>query len=336
MDMKKWLENLIGTKEKKAFPILSFPSISLMGMTVKELIHDSQAQARGMKLIADRTNSLAAVSMMDLSVEAEAFGSKIRVTDEEVPTVVGTIVTTEEEADALQVPRVGTGRTGKYLEAIGEAKRVILDRPVFAGVIGSFSLAARLMDVSEAMIYCYDEPDMVHKVMDKVTGFLIDYVKAFKEKGADGVVIAEPVTGILSPALAEEFSEKYLKRIVDAVQDETFLVIYHNCGNNTLQMLDSILRVGAGAYHFGNAVSMKAIMERLPSDVLAMGNIDPSAQFLSGTPETIQAATRQLMGDCAQYPNFVISSGCDIPPMSPWANIDAFFEAVQQFYSDAE
>ncbi len=29
------------------------------------------------------------------------------------------------------------------------------------------------------------------------------------------------------------------------------------------------------------------------------------------------------------YPNFLISSGCDIPPITPWENIDAFFAAVQ-------
>ena len=29
------------------------------------------------------------------------------------------------------------------------------------------------------------------------------------------------------------------------------------------------------------------------------------------------------------YPNFVISGGCDIPPQSPWDNIDAFFAAAK-------
>jgi len=29
----------------------------------------------------------------------------------------------------------------------------------------------------------------------------------------------------------------------------------------------------------------------------------------------------------------VISTGCDSPPMSPWANIEAFFGAVSEFYN---
>lgn len=335
MDMKKWLDGMIDANSKKAMPILSFPSISLMNITVKELISDADTQAKGMKLIAERTNAAASVSMMDLSVEAEAFGSEIRISNEEVPTVIGAIVTSVEEADALTIPLVGAGRTGKYIEAVGKAKKLIGDRPVFAGVIGAFSLAARLMDVSEAMIYCYDEPGMVHTVMGKVTSFLIDYIKAYKSTGADGVVIAEPVTGILSPTLAAEFSEPYIKQIVDAVQDDGFIVIYHNCGNNAILMIDSILRTGAAAYHFGNAISMKEMMSHIPANVMAMGNLDPSSLFRNGAPQSVREETLKVLTECTQFKNFIISSGCDIPPMSPWENIDAFFSAVDEFYAQA-
>ena len=49
-----------------------------LGITVKELVMDSALQAKGMKMVADRVDSSAAVSMMDLSVEAEAFGAQSR------------------------------------------------------------------------------------------------------------------------------------------------------------------------------------------------------------------------------------------------------------------
>ena len=133
-DMKRWLEELRGAPVKKAMPVLSFPAIQLMGISVRELISSSDAQARGMHLVAQRTDAAASVSLMDLSVEAECFGSAIRVSDEEVPTVVGSIVSTEEEARALAVPPVGAGRTGLYIEAIEKAVGLITDRPVFAGV----------------------------------------------------------------------------------------------------------------------------------------------------------------------------------------------------------
>lgn len=334
MQTRAWLNEMLAAPRKKAMPVLSFPSISLMGITVKELIEDSSLQAKGMKMIADRVDSAASVSMMDLSVEAEAFGSQIRLSDDEVPTVIGSIVTSEEEAEALQVPPVGAGRTGRYIEAIAKAAELITDRPVFAGVIGPFSLAGRLMDVTEALVNCYAEPDMVHILMKKCTTFLINYITAYKEQtGAAGVVMAEPLTGLLSPAMAAEFSEPYVKQIVDAVQDDNFLVIYHNCGNNTILMIDSILRTGSAAYHFGNSIDMKEMLTHIPKDVIAMGNVDPAGQFRNGTPESIKEETKRVMeACCAEYPNFVISSGCDIPPATKWENIDAFFEAVDEFY----
>ncbi len=332
MNMKQWLEDLKAAPVKKAMPVLSFPSIQLLDIGVKELISSSDMQSKGMKLIADRTNAAASVSMMDLSLEAEAFGSTIRVSDDEVPTVIGHIVESQEQADALQVPEVGAGRTSIYIEAIGKACKLITDRPVFAGVIGPFSLAGRLLDVSEAMIYCYDDPDMVHTVLTKVTDFLIRYIRAYKEIGANGVVIAEPLAGLLSPVLNDEFSVPYVKRIVDELQDDNFIIIYHNCGGGTIRMIDGILSIGAGAYHFGNAIDMTEMVKHIPADTVVMGNIDPSTQFRNGTPESIREATLSLLEACHSYPNFIISSGCDIPPLSSWENIDAFFAAVDEFY----
>lgn len=334
MNMYKWLEDLRTAKVKKSMPILSFPSAQLLGVTVKELIMDYLKQAEGMKRICDRLPTLASVSLMDLSVEAECFGAEIVFSDDEVPTVVGKLVGSVEEAEQLKIPAAGDCRTAIYIKAVGEACKLIKDRPVFAGVIGSFSLAGRLVGVTEAMINCYEEPEMMKIVLEKSTRFIIDYINEFKKAGANGVVIAEPLTGMLSPALAEEFSEPYIKMIIDSCQTEDFIVIYHNCGDYAVNMISSLLKTGAKAFHFGNAVDMREVLKKIPESVVAMGNIDPAGQFKNGTPASIRAETLKLLEDCSRYDNFVISSGCDIPPSSRWENIDAYFDAIKEFYSD--
>ena len=331
-DMKQWLSQMLEAPVKKAMPVLSFPAVQLMDVSVRELISSSELQARGMELVAQRTDAAASVSLIVLALEAECFGAQIRFFDDEVPTVVGSLITSLEEAEAMPVPQVGAGRTGIYIEAIRQAAERITDRPVLAGVIGPFSLAGRLMDVSEAMIYCYEDPDMVHTLLKKATEFLISYSKEYKQAGANGIVMAEPLAGLLSPALAEEFSGPYVKQIVDAVQDDSFLVIYHNCGGSTIQTIDSILASGAAAYHFGNAIDMAEMIPHIPPETIVMGNVDPAREFRNGTPESIRRATLELMERCCSHRNFVISSGCDIPPLSRWENIDAFFAAVAEFY----
>ncbi|MCI8468174.1 MAG: methyltransferase, partial [Eggerthellaceae bacterium] len=124
----------------------------------------------------------------------------------------------------------------------------------------------------------------------------------------------------------------YVKRIVDAVQDDEFAVVYHNCGNSVVAAADDVAATGAAAFHFGNAIDLADILPLMPPDALVMGNVDPAGEIRNGTPESVREATLALMAACAHHPNFVPSTGCDVPPMSPWENIDAFFAAVDEFY----
>lgn len=325
---------------KKPIPVLSFPCIQLLGISVKDLISDSDLQAKGMKAVADRCpNAGASVSLMDLSVEAECFGSPIHFSDDEVPTVMGPIIDPDDDedehieaAEALKVPEIGTGRTQIYIDAIEKALKLITDRPVYAGVIGPFSLAGRIADVTSSLVFCISEPEYMHIILEKCTEFIIKYIKAYKAIGANGVVMAEPLAGLLSPQLAMEFSGKYCKRIVDAVKDDNFTFIYHNCGNTANVITEAITYCGADMYHFGDAVDMEEILQKMPSDVICLGNVSPAHEFRGGSPESIKAKTKEIMAKCCKYPNYIPSSGCDIPPMSSWDNIDAFFEAVEEYY----
>lgn len=329
INMRSWVAEQILSDDKKPLPLLSFPCVQLMDAKVSDLVRSSELQSQGLALLADRLDAACAVSFMDLSVEAEAFGAKVRFSDNEVPSVIGALISDEDEAEELEIPPVGASRTGIYIEAVSQAAALVKDKPLLAGVIGPFSLAGRLLDVSEAMIYCYEEPDMVHVVLKKASDFLIEYCKAYREAGANGVFIAEPLAGLLSPAMAQEFSHSYVKRIVDAVQCDTFAVFYHNCGDRVYLMTEGIFSIGAMAYHFGDAASLADMLSAAPEDVLVMGNISPASQLRAGTPDSIRNAVHDLRASCGMWKNFMLSSGCDIPFDTPWENIDAFFEAAR-------
>lgn len=333
MNMKQWVAETIRSEKKKAAPILSFPGIQMIGHTVDELVRDGHLQALCMEAIAKRFPTGAAFSLMDLSVEAEAFGSPVCYSEDEVPTVTAALIHDETEAENLVVPEVGAGRTKECIKGIKEATELITDRPVLAGIIGPFSLAGRLLDMTEIMILCYEDPELVETVLEKATAFLIQYALAFKEAGANGIAIAEPAAGLLSPSLIKEFSTPYVQKIRDAVEDNHFLVMYHNCGN-VVPLLDNINEIQVGAYSVGNAIDVEDALKNLPEDAVVIGNIDPAGTFRNGTPEKIRQETLELLERCGKYPNFVIASGCDIPPMTPLKNIQAFFDAVDAFYQN--
>ena len=225
-DMMKWIEQVKANPHRLALPVLSFPGAHLAGITILELVRHGELQAKCMKAVADRYPTLASVSNMDLSVEAEAFGCDVAFGDLEVPTVRGNLIETPEQAAVLRIPEIGDGRTGECVKAIRIAVELIPDRPVLAGIIGPFSLAGRLMGLTEFIYKVMDDPVMVHRLLNKATEFQIRYAQALKAAGANGIVMAEPAAGLLSPSWNAEFSSSYVKRIVTAVQDDSFVVVY--------------------------------------------------------------------------------------------------------------
>lgn len=332
MNMYNWLSQQIHAEIKKPLPILSFPATQYLYITVRELVADPVHQAVGMRLIADNFDMPAALGYMDLSVEAEAFGAHTVYSSDEVPTIIGKLLKTEADVDALQIPEVGAGRTSTNIESMKKARTLIKDRPVFAQCIGPFSLAGRLMNVNDILVECYQDPDLVHKVLRKATDFIIKYAAEFKKEGADGLIIAEPLAGLLSPQLIEEFSSKYVRELVAEVQDKNFITIYHNCGNSAPRLLDSIVGTGCFGFHFGDSANMREILEKIPRNYLVMGNISPSRILKAGTAEQVRLDTYRLLMECGDYDNFIISSGCDIPPTTDLDNVDMFFKTVERFY----
>lgn len=314
---------------RRALPVLSFPAALQMGVTAGQLATDAELQTRAICLVAERCPTAAAMACMDVSVEAECFGAQLRFSADKVPVVARPLIDDLEEAGELVVPEVGSGRTGLRIEAAARAAKELSDVPVFGGCIGPFSLAGSLIELTEVMAGCMEEPELLHPVLEKITDFLIAYVGAMKEAGVQGVLLAEPSAGLLSPELSSTFSSAYIRKIVDAVQDDSFLVFYHNCGPATPRMTAEMAETGCAGYHFGNAVDLKELLEKMPSDVLVMGNLDPLGVLRDGTPETVETATRELLERCGGFRNFVPSSGCDLPADVPWENIEAFFRVVE-------
>lgn len=329
--MKEKVTKLLQNKANTV-PILSFPSAQLLGISVKELISSAQRQAEGMRAVVDRCPVGASLNMMDLSVEAEAFGAKIRVSEKENPTVEKGILDDIADAASVVVPTVGAGRTGICVEGVRLAKEQLGEVPVFCGAIGPYSLAGRLFDMTELMMACFDSPDDVKILLEKCSSFIASYIKAFQEVGADGVILAEPAAGLLSPSLAEEFSTPFVKKIFDAVDRDGFVICYHNCGRSAGDMIPSLAALNADIYHFGNAVDLPRALSEMPADRVVMGNVNP-VLFRNGAPEEIRAEVQRVYDACAAWPNFMISSGCDIPAASSWENIDAYFDKVNELYA---
>lgn len=329
-NMKTWVNDLISSDKRAALPIMTHPGIEMIGKEVYDAVTDGRVHYEAIKAVnAAYPLSAAATVIMDLTVEAEAFGCEISFPKEEVPSVIGRLVSDFASVEALKVPDLSAGRVPQYLLANKLAVENI-DKPVLSGAIGPFSLAGRLFDMTEIMMACYVEPDTINLLLRKCTDFIKAYILELKKVGANGVVLAEPAAGLLSNEDCERFSSVYVKEIVDAVQDENFIVILHNCGN-TGHCTPAMVMTGAWALHFGNKIDMLKALQDTPSDIAVMGNLDPVAMFKMATAEEMKTAAETLLERTKEYKNFVLSSGCDTPPEVPEANIKAFYDALVAF-----
>lgn len=328
--MNSFIQQLLNSDKRIAIPIMTHPGIEAIGKNVIDAVTDGEVHYQAIKNVTETYDTTACTVIMDLTVEAEAFGCAISMPEHEVPSVTGRLVCDEESVNRLQVPSLSAGRMPEYLKANCLAVENIKDKAVLSGCIGPFSLAGRLYDMSEIMVGIYIEPDVIKTLLDKCTEYITLYCKELKAIGATGVIMAEPAAGLLSNEDCLEYSTVYVKQIVEAVQDDNFTVVLHNCGNKghcTQAMIDS----GAAALHFGNAVNMVETLEQCPSNLVVMGNIDPVGILKQATPEEVYRITADLLAKTAQYRNFVISSGCDMPPFVPDVNIKAFYRAIADF-----
>lgn len=330
INMRQWAESIINGKNRVALPIMTHPGIEIIGKRIIDAVTDGQTHYEAIIALNDRYPSAAATVIMDLTVEAEAFGCEIAFEEHGVPTVAKRLLSNTDDIENLQVPSLQKGRIQEYIKANRLAAEAINDKPLFSGMIGPYSLAGRLYDMSEIMLLIYIDPAAAGKLLQKCTDFLIEYGKTLKATGANGIVLAEPAAGLLSNDDCMNYSSVYVKQIVEALQDDQFAVVLHNCGNKG-QCTQAMLATGSIGYHFGNAIDMSEVIKEVPADVLVMGNLDPVGVFKMSTSDIVGQQTYTLLEKLADYPNFMISSGCDTPPEVPFANIEAFYNAVERF-----
>lgn len=92
-----------------------------------------------------------------------------------------------------------------------------------------------------------------------------------------------------------------------------------------------MLNTGANALHFGNAMNIMEALEFCPKDKLILGNVDPVGIMKMKPAQEVKRHVTNLLKTTAEFSNFILSTGCDLPPHIPFENIEAFFDALGEF-----
>ncbi|MFQ3548196.1 MAG: uroporphyrinogen decarboxylase family protein [Armatimonadota bacterium] len=314
--------------KQMAAPLAGFPATKLTNTTVKENLNDGKLQAKTILELNKEVDFDIVFPMMDLTVETEALGGTVDWETDEMPAIKGIKVETLEDAKALVVPEIGVNnRLNIFVETCKELRNALPEKIIWGYVLGPFSIAGRLMGMTEISIAVKLEPETVHEVLEKATQLLEKYTDALLDTGIDGIMILEPASSLLREDDAQEFSNNYIKRIVNIIKAKGKTPSLHNCGTIN-HLVKSMCDTGIEALSIGSAVDAEEIYSLVPDNVVMMGNIDPATTMMKGSYDDVKKVADSLIEKLSCDGRFIISSGCDLPPSVPIDNLKAIKDSA--------
>ena len=308
-----------------AAPLLGAPGVQLTGEALGTTIADPQLHIRTLQTLADLFKPDMMWPLMDLTIEPGALGAPVRFDLTSPPSISGHPLKSAEDMefvrkqDVLRDPRVQAMLTAVKQTAAS------LTQPMGAYVSGPFTVAGQLLGVSEAAIMTLDDPDFLHEALDVSTKAIERYGQSLVGVGAKMIVILEPSAVMLSPRQFQQFSGPYIQRLVDELGVP---VILHVCGN-TNHLVNVMVESGVDGLSLDACLDFADLATRVPEDVILVGNIDPVHSMVEKSPAEIADEVWALLEGMSDFPNFIVSTACDLPPETPLSNVKAFMDTVK-------
>ena len=334
---KPFLEMVAKARDEKRrliVPLMGFPGLNLTGCSVKLAQQNYGEHFRVLKAIADTYHPDAVFPMMDLSVEANAIGRYTVFPKEESATVVHDEFRTEDLAAAERVNISFDARLLGYVETM-KLMNIGFPAGILRGayVTGPYTLAALLMGAEEAATSTVTRPGMLHEICSFATGKIQQYFRLLVAAGAQIICVLEPSAVMLGPGQFEEFSGVYVSRLCESCSETEVSTVYHVCGNS-MHLVKAMARSGVDALSLDSpeaGVDLSVVAERVPEDIILIGNLNPTGSILHGKPDEVERDVNDLLDKMKEHPNFVLSTGCDLPQEPPDENIRAFMRAGRRY-----
>jgi uroporphyrinogen decarboxylase len=306
-------------------PLMGLPGCLATQTTVRHNLEDASTQFESLKFLHDHFRPDAMITMMDLTVEAEALGLEIWKPEDNSYSILDHPIKTLADLKMLKAPDPEkSARMPIFLDVVERMNRAF-DCPVIAYVIGPFTLCGLLTGATQVIKSVLKKPEFLEELLSFSTGVVDRYARALVASGATSICILEPTATVLSPIQFKKFSGDYIQ---DILRDWNVPSILHICGDSR-SLISEMLRTGCAALSLDSQVDLTEVIEQAPEDVLIIGNIDPVDVVAHGDDKTIRNVVQNLVMKMAERKNFVLSTGCDLPLDTPLENIEAMVSSAR-------
>lgn len=236
-----------------------------------------------------------------------------------------------KDVDQVVVPNVHE-ELGYVMDAIKMTKERLNNRVPLIGFAGSpwtimcYAVQGQgSKNFDKAKEFCFTQPVAAHTLLQKITDTTIAYLKAKVASGVDAVQVFDSWGGMLSPADYKEFSWQYIQQIIDALKDETQVIVF---GKGCWFALQDMAKSGAAALGVDWTCSPKNARYLTGGNITLQGNFDPSR--LLSPPSEIKKMVTQMINEFGKD-RYIANLGHGILPNIPVANARAFVDAVKEY-----
>jgi len=177
----------------------------------------------------------------------------------------------------------------------------------------------------KAKQFCFIQPELAHKLLQKITDATINYLKAQAKAGADVLQVFDSWSGCLSPEDFRFFAQPYLIQIADALKDTAPVILFPKGSWYALKELSSS---SASALGLDWCISAGMARELTGNKITLQGNFDP-AKLLLPVSEIKKAVSEMIEAFGVQ--GYIANLGHGITPDIPVEHAKAFVEAVKNY-----
>ncbi|MCX7876749.1 MAG: uroporphyrinogen decarboxylase family protein [Melioribacteraceae bacterium] len=315
-------------------PLVGFPGVKLSNSTIKIAQQNYVEHFKVIRNIYNRFQPDIIFPLMDLSVEANAIGRNTIFPINESATVIIEKFELDELENLKQIEITADSRIQSYTKTISLMKNNLPDYVVIGGyVIGPYTFAGLILGADNAALKSLIAQDELITICEFTCEVILKYVELQILSGVDVICILEPSAVMLGPKEFKLFSSNFVKKISEFCKNKNIATIYHICGNSN-HLIYEMCNSGVEALSLDSknvGIDLSKVAKNIPQNIVLIGNVNPTGAILNGSPNDVEYEIKTLLNVMKDYPNFILSTGCDLPIDVPLENIDTFMKVGKNY-----